>query len=252
MPGDAESPVVVLRSVYRTFAADTAPVHALRGAGLTVARGEFVAVMGPSGSGKSTLLNVVAGLERVDEGAVTVAGMSLVARSEADLARMRRRHVGMVFQFFHLLETMTVADNVVLAARLSGAGRRASVRRGHDLLDLLGLLERADALPGTLSGGQRQRLAIARALANEPTVLLADEPTGALDSAGAAEVLDLFTRLHRRGQTILMVTHDRQVAAGAERIVTMRDGRVSAPPEASASPDQARASEVAGASEVVA
>ncbi|WP_230205185.1 ABC transporter ATP-binding protein [Parafrankia elaeagni] len=252
MSGDVENPVVVLRSVYRTFAADTAPVHALRGAGLTVARGEFVAVMGPSGSGKSTLLNVVAGLERVDEGAVTVAGMSLVARSEADLARMRRRHVGMVFQFFHLLETMTVADNVVLAARLSGAGRRAAVRRGHDLLDLLGLLERADALPGTLSGGQRQRLAIARALANEPTVLLADEPTGALDSAGAAEVLDLFTRLHRRGQTILMVTHDRQVAAGAERIVTMRDGRVSAPPEASASPDRAQASEVAGASEVVA
>ncbi|CUU60196.1 putative ABC transport system ATP-binding protein [Parafrankia irregularis] len=229
--GDA---AVLLRSVYKTFAADTAPVHALRGAGLTVAHGEFVAVMGPSGSGKSTLLNVVAGLEHVDDGSVTVAGMSLASRSEADLARLRRRHIGMVFQFFHLLETMTVADNVVLAARLSGVGRRAAVRRGHDLLDLLGLLERADSLPGTLSGGQRQRLAIARALANEPTVLLADEPTGALDSAGAAEVLDLFTRLHRRGQTILMVTHDHQVAAGAERIVTMRDGRVSERPGAGA------------------
>lgn len=219
--------VVRLRSIYKTFAADTAPVRALRGANLTVARGEFVAVMGPSGSGKSTLLNVVAGLERIDDGAVTVAGTPLAGCSEADLARMRRRHVGMVFQFFHLLETMTVADNVVLAARLSGVGRRASVRRGHDLLDLLGLLERADSMPATLSGGQRQRLAIARALANEPTVLLADEPTGALDSAGATEVLDLFARLHQRGQTILMVTHDRQVAAGAERIVTMRDGHVS-------------------------
>lgn len=223
----SEEPAVRLRSVYRTFDAETAPVHALRGASLTVARGEFVAVMGPSGSGKSTLLNVVAGLERVDDGSVTVAGIALTALSEADLARLRRHHVGMVFQFFHLLEAMSVADNVVLAARLSGAGRRAAVRRGHDLLDLLGLLERADSMPGTLSGGQRQRLAIARALANEPTVLLADEPTGALDSAGAAEVLDLFTRLHERGQTILMVTHDPQVAAGAQRIVTMRDGRVS-------------------------
>jgi len=221
-----DEPVVRLWSVHRTFDAEVAPVHALRGASLTVRRGEFVAVMGPSGSGKSTLLNVVAGLERIDDGTVTVAGIPLTTLSETGLARLRRRHIGMVFQFFHLIEAMTVTDNVVLAARLSGASRRDAIRRGHDLLDLLGLLERADALPGTLSGGQRQRLAIARALANEPTVLLADEPTGALDSAGAAEVLELFTRLHAGGQTILMVTHDPQVAAGAQRIVTMRDGRV--------------------------
>jgi len=219
-------PVVSVVGVHRTFDAEVAPVRALRGASLTVWPGEFVVVTGPSGSGKSTLLNVVAGLERADDGSVSVAGQALGELSETQLARLRRRHVGMVFQFFHLLESMTAADNVVLAARLSGLGRRAAVRRARDLLDVLGLLERADALPATLSGGQRQRLAIARALAGSPTLLLADEPTGALDSAGAAEVLDLFTRLHARGQTIVMVTHDAAVAAGAQRIVSMRDGQI--------------------------
>ncbi|WP_007520512.1 ABC transporter ATP-binding protein [Pseudofrankia saprophytica] len=225
----SSEPVVAVVGVHRTFDAEVAPVQALRGASLTVWPGEFVAVTGPSGSGKSTLLNVIAGLERADDGSVVVAGQALGELSETRLARLRRRHVGMVFQFFHLLESMTAADNVVLAARLAGLGRRAAIRRAQDLLDVLGLLERAEALPATLSGGQRQRLAIARALAGSPTLLLADEPTGALDSAGAAEVLDLFTRLHARGQTIVMVTHDAAVAAGAQRIVTMRDGQVESP-----------------------
>ncbi|WP_081438963.1 ABC transporter ATP-binding protein [Pseudofrankia asymbiotica] len=227
--GTSPEPVVAVVGVHRTFDAEVAPVRALRGTSLTVWPGEFVAVTGPSGSGKSTLLNIIAGLERADDGSVVVAGQALGELSETRLARLRRRHVGMVFQFFHLLESMTAADNVVLAARLAGLGRRAAVRRAQDLLDVLGLLERAEALPATLSGGQRQRLAIARALAGSPTLLLADEPTGALDSAGAAEVLDLFTRLHARGQTIVMVTHDAAVAAGAQRIVAMRDGQIESP-----------------------
>ncbi|EIV94474.1 ABC transporter ATP-binding protein [Frankia sp. QA3] len=228
LPAATDQQDVVIRLVagHRVFDAERAAVHALRGASLAVRRGEFVAVMGPSGSGKSTLLNVIAGLERLDDGAVTLAGASLSELSEAALARLRRRHVGMVFQFFHLLDAMTVTENVLLAARLSGLPRRAATRRAHDLLDVLGLLERAEAMPAMLSGGERQRLAIARALANEPTVLLADEPTGALDSAGAAEILELFRRLHARGQTILLVTHDRQVAAGAQRIVLLRDGQL--------------------------
>jgi putative ABC transport system ATP-binding protein len=225
----AAQPVVAVVGAHRTFNAEAAPVRALRGASLTVWPGEFVAVTGPSGSGKSTLLNIIAGLERADGGSVVVAGQPLGELSETRLARLRRRHVGMVFQFFHLLESMTAADNVVLAARLAGLGRRAALGRARELLDVLGLLERAEALPATLSGGQRQRLAIARALAGSPTLLLADEPTGALDSAGAAEVLDLFTRLHARGQTIVVVTHDAAVAAAAQRIVTMRDGQLEQP-----------------------
>jgi putative ABC transport system ATP-binding protein len=219
-------PVLVARGLRRTFDADVAPVRALRGADLTVAAGEYLALMGPSGSGKSTLLNVIAGLERPDDGTVELAGDDLTAMSEAELARARRRHVGIVFQFFNLLETMTVLGNVALAARTAGMKRRPAEARAADLLDLLGLLDKASASPATLSGGQRQRLAIARALANQPTLLLADEPTGALDSDGAAEVLELFRLLHRRGQAILVVTHDRAVAARADRIVSMRDGVV--------------------------
>ena len=215
-----------VRGAYRTFEADLAPVRALRGADLEVRRGEFVAVMGPSGCGKSTLLNLVAGLDVADEGEVSVAGQSLTGMSEDDLARMRRRHIGIVFQFFNLLEGMTALENVVMPAVIAGTKRKAAETRARDLLDLLGLGDKAKAAPATLSGGQRQRLAIARALANEPTIVLADEPTGALDSDGGEEVLELFRRFHASGQTILMVTHDQPVADAAERIVRMRDGRV--------------------------
>ena len=210
----------------RTFDTDHAPVRALRGVDLEVRAGEFVALTGPSGSGKSTLLSIVAGLEQADDGSVRVGGVELAGASEADLARMRRRHVGIVFQFFNLIESMTAHENVALAALTGGASRREAGARAHRLLDLLGLLDRAGTSPSVLSGGERQRLAIARALANEPTLLLADEPTGALDSEGAAAVLDLFRRLHRDGQSILLVTHDPVVAAAAERVVTLRDGRV--------------------------
>jgi len=218
--------VLLVRGVRKTFEAENAPVRALRGADLTMVRGEFVAVMGPSGCGKSTLLNLIAGLDAADDGSIVLDGEEITGRTEDELARMRRRHIGIVFQFFNLLEGMSVLENVALPAIVAGSKRRAAETRARDLLDLLGLSDKVKAAPGVLSGGQRQRLAIARALANEPTLLLADEPTGALDSEGGQEVLELFSRLHRNGQTILMVTHDDDVAAAAQRIATMRDGRV--------------------------
>jgi putative ABC transport system ATP-binding protein len=228
------SPALVMRGVRKTFEAENAPVRALRGVDLTITSGEFVALIGPSGCGKSTLLNLVAGLDTPDEGEITVAGEEVTGRSEDDLARLRRRHIGLVFQFFNLLEGMTVLENVALPAVIAGRRRKMAETRARDLLDLLGISDKASAVPGVLSGGQRQRLAIARALANEPTLLLADEPTGALDSAGGDEVIELLRRLHTGGQTIAMVTHDAGVAAAAGRVVRMRDGRIE---EAEAEPE---------------
>jgi putative ABC transport system ATP-binding protein len=221
--------ILVVAAVYKSYEAEQAPVRALRGLSLELGRGEFCAVMGPSGCGKSTLLNLIAGLDDVDEGTISIDGELVTGRPEPVLADLRRRHIGIVFQFFNLLETMTALDNAVMPLLLAGAKRRRAERRARDLLGLLGLSSKADELPSTLSGGQRQRLAIARALANEPSVLLADEPTGALDSEGGDEILELFRRLHQDGQTILMVTHDAAVAAGAERVVRMTDGRLLAP-----------------------
>jgi putative ABC transport system ATP-binding protein len=218
--------VLIVRGVRKTYEAENAPVRALRGCDFTMRRGEFAAVMGPSGCGKSTLLNLVAGLDSADEGQIILAGEEVTGRSEDELAVMRRRHIGIVFQFFNLLEGMSVLENVALPAIVAGTKRRQAESRARDLLDLLGLSDKAKAAPGVLSGGQRQRLAIARALANQPTLVLADEPTGALDSEGGLEVLELFRRLHADGQTIMMVTHNPEVAAGAERLVQMRDGRV--------------------------
>jgi putative ABC transport system ATP-binding protein len=212
--------------VRKTFEAELAPVRAVRGVDLDIAAGEFVAIMGPSGCGKSTLLNLIAGLEVADDGEISIAEETITGKSEDDLARMRRRHIGVVFQFFNLLEGMSVLENVVLPAVIAGTKRKPAETRARDLLDLLGLADKAKDSPGLLSGGQRQRLAIARALANEPTLLLADEPTGALDSEGGHEVLELFKRLHSDGQTIIMVTHNEEVAAAADRIVRMRDGRI--------------------------
>jgi putative ABC transport system ATP-binding protein len=173
------------------------------------------------------LLNIIAGLDVPDEGEVFVAGESLKDKDANELARMRRTHIGIVFQFFNLLESMTVQENVVMPALIAGLKRKQAETRARDLLDLLSLPDKAKASPATLSGGQRQRLAIARALANRPTVLLADEPTGALDSDGGEEILELFRRLHDdTGQTILLITHDQPVADAASRLVRMKDGRV--------------------------
>jgi putative ABC transport system ATP-binding protein len=222
------TPVLEARAVTKTFESDGAPVRALRGLDFTMLSGEFVAIMGPSGCGKSTLLNLAAGLDTPTDGEIVVAGESLAGKDENDLARMRRAHIGIVFQFFNLLEGMSVLENVTLPAVIAGVGRRRAETRARDLLDLLGLGDKTREAPGVLSGGQRQRLAIARALANEPTLVLADEPTGALDSEGGGEVLELFRRLHAGGQAILLVTHDRDVAEAGDRIVRMRDGRIGA------------------------
>ena len=220
--------VLLVRGLRKSFGSETAPVRALRGVDLELKTGEFVAVMGPSGCGKSTLLNLVAGVDTPTRGEIMLAGLSLSSGGEDARTRIRREHIGFVFQFFNLLEGMSALENVVLAAVIAGAPRRRAEASAFGLLDLLGLAEKAQDAPAALSGGQRQRLSIARALVNEPTLLLADEPTGALDSTGAMEVLELFRRLHAGGQTILLVTHDRHVAEGAERVVFMRDGRLEA------------------------
>jgi putative ABC transport system ATP-binding protein len=223
-----------LRKTFDAADDEQVPVRALRGLDVTVAHGEFVAVMGPSGCGKSTLLNLVAGLETPTDGRIAIGGESVDGRSDDELAVMRRRHIGLVFQFFNLLEGMSVLENVSLPMVVAGRTRKQAESRAMDLLDLLGIADKARKSPGVLSGGQRQRLSIARALANDPTLLLADEPTGSLDSEGGAEVLGLFRRLHADGQTIVMVTHDDEVAASADRIVRMRDGRIDDGPAATA------------------
>jgi putative ABC transport system ATP-binding protein len=231
------TPALSIAGIRKTFDAtedDQVPVRALRGVDLDVDPGAFVAVMGPSGCGKSTLLNLVAGLDTPTDGEIKIAGEPLAGLSEDDLARMRRRHIGIVFQFFNLLEGMSVRENVALPAVVAGRSRAQADSRAMDLLDLLGIADKASNSPGVLSGGQRQRLSIARALANEPTLLLADEPTGSLDSAGGMEILELFRRLHAGGQTIVMVTHDDDVAGAADSIVRMKDGRIDDGAEVSA------------------
>jgi len=239
MAGGGNVNVLETRGLRKSYESEGVPVRALRGVDLLMAEGEFVAVMGPSGCGKSPLLNLAAGLDVPSEGEIMVAGESLVGKDENQLARMRRAHIGIVFQFFNLLEGMSVLENVALPAIIAGSSRKQAETRARDLLDLLGLADKVRNAPGVLSGGQRQRLAIARALANKPTLLLADEPTGALDTAGGAEVLELFRRLHADGQAILLVTHDREVADAADRIILMRDGRIDdgSTPTETASPD---------------
>ncbi|MFI1992074.1 ABC transporter ATP-binding protein [Actinoplanes sp. NPDC020271] len=216
--------MIELRSVSRAYG-DGPP--ALNDVSLTIARGEAVAVLGPSGSGKSTLLNLVAGLDRPTGGTVTVDGVRVDELGESGSARYRRTKVGMVFQSFHLLDDLTVFDNVVLPAQLGGMSRGASRRRAVELLEALGVARFADGFPGRLSGGERQRVAVARALMNRPAVLLADEPTGALDSVSGQDVRKLLTELHADGQTIVLVTHDLALAgACATRTVRLVDGRV--------------------------
>ena len=198
---------------------------ALNGVSLTVEEGEFTAVMGPSGSGKSTLLNMVAGLDRPTSGAVQVAGSDLGRMGEAALARFRRDRIGFVFQFFHLLPNLTALENVLIPAQLKS--RTSAEARGRQLLGELGIGEVADRYPARLSGGQQQRVAIARALINRPTLLLADEPTGALDTKSGEQVMDQLMQLHRQGQTIILVTHDAKLATRhAVRVLSVMDGRI--------------------------
>jgi putative ABC transport system ATP-binding protein len=200
---------------------------ALDGVSLTIEAGELTAVMGPSGSGKSTLLNLIAGLDRPTQGRVVVDGIDVGKLSEARLARFRRERLGFIFQFFNLLPNLTVLDNVLLPAELVGTGAREANAKARDLLAQLGMGDKQNDYPGRLSGGQRQRAAIARALINRPAVILADEPTGALDSRTGDQVMDVIEELNQGGQTVLLVTHDAKVAGRyAQRIISLRGGSV--------------------------
>ncbi|HHN94077.1 MAG TPA: ABC transporter ATP-binding protein [Anaerolineae bacterium] len=215
--------VVGLRKVYRT---GEVTFEALKGISLEVAAGDFVAIMGPSGSGKSTLLHLVGGLDRPTAGTVQVGGRELHALNETALAKFRRRQIGFIFQFFNLIDNLTVQANVELPALLAGGDRRRVRERAERLLERLGIGAQAHKYPWGLSGGQQQRVAIARALINEPTLLLADEPTGNLDSTSGQEVLDILEEFNRQGQTTLIVTHDARAAARAKTVLVLQDGRI--------------------------
>jgi putative ABC transport system ATP-binding protein len=218
------TPVLRARGLHKHYGTGDGLVRAVDSVDLDVASGETVAVMGPSGCGKSTLLHLLGGLDRPSGGELWLAGRRADQLSERALARMRRSDVGFVFQAFHLMEELTAVENVELSALLAGRSPKAARRRATDLLERVGLADRATFLPSALSGGQRQRVAIARALCNEPLVVFADEPTGNLDSAATVEVLRLFESLHEAGQTLVIVTHDERIAATADRLISMRDG----------------------------
>jgi ABC-type lipoprotein export system ATPase subunit len=199
-------------------------VRAVDEVDLDVASGETVAVMGPSGCGKSTLLHLLGGLDRASGGELWLDGQRIDQLGERALARLRRDKIGFIFQAFHLMDELTAAENVELPALLAGRSARSARRRAAELLDRVGLADRAGHLPSQLSGGQRQRVAIARALVSHPQLVLADEPTGNLDSQATVEVLRMFEDLHSSGQTLLVVTHDSRIAATADRLISMRDG----------------------------
>ncbi len=212
------------RDLCRQYGRDDSLVRAVDHVDLDVAAGETLAVMGPSGCGKSTLLHLLGGLDRASAGELWVAGQRIDQMSERGLAAIRRNGVGFVFQAFHLMDELTAVENIELPLLLAGRPARTARRRAVQLLDQIGLADRARHLPSQLSGGQRQRVAIARALANEPLIVLADEPTGNLDSEATLEVLRLFESLHDAGQTLVVVTHDARIAATADRLISMRDG----------------------------
>lgn len=217
--------VLSARGLRKDFGSDNGLVQAVAGVDLDVRAGESVAIVGASGCGKSTLLYLLGGLERPTGGSLRLGDRQLERLGETGLARIRRRWLGFVFQAFHLVDELTAQENVELPALLAGASPAAARSQARRLLGQVGLTERAGYLPSALSGGQCQRVAIARALVNDPAVLLADEPTGNLDSASTSDVLRLFERLHSAGQTLVIVTHDDRVAATADRLITMRDGR---------------------------
>jgi putative ABC transport system ATP-binding protein len=220
-------PVIDLQQVVKTYDSPSQPFTALRGVSLQVQPGEFVAVVGKSGSGKTTLLNVLAGIDRATSGSITVDGTQVNSLSESQLAEWRGRTIGLVFQFFQLLPTLTVAENVMLAmdfVKVIPAAQRRS--RALELLERISISDQADKLPTNLSGGQQQRAAIARALANDPPILMADEPTGNLDEATRESVLELFAKLNADGRTIIVVTHERDISRYTNRQVTLVDGRV--------------------------
>jgi len=225
-PRADKSPLIQLADVSKTYGRDGVPVQALRSVDLTVAEGELTAVMGPSGSGKSTLLHILGLLDANYEGTYHLGGERMSGRSQDELSRLRNREIGFVFQQFHLLPQLTMLENAALPALYARDRSPAECRHlARMRLEQVGLGNRLDHRPNEVSAGQRQRTAIARALVNEPRLILADEPTGALDSKSAQELMDLFSQLHEAGSTVLLITHDRDVASVAERIIHVRDGQ---------------------------
>ena len=224
------SEVATCRGLSRTFETDAVPVHALRGVDFELAGGEWVSLAGPSGSGKSTLLHLIGGLDRPTCGAITVDGLDLGALADADLADLRLRKIGFVFQAYNLVPVLSALENVEFILQLQGVARAERRRRATDALDALGLADMAGRRPGELSGGQQQRVAIARAIVTEPVLLLADEPTANLDTGTTEELLEVLRQLNqRRGVTILTATHDPVVMSYASRCVQLRDGRIALP-----------------------
>jgi putative ABC transport system ATP-binding protein len=224
-----ERAIIETRGLTKVFGSNGMAVHALRGIDLTVRRGEFVALVGPSGSGKSTLMAIIGCLDSPTGGTYALDGTNVEGLSGTALARTRNEKIGFVFQSYNLLPKASIARNVELPLLYAGLGRRERRRRALELLEQVGIPEKANVLPAQLSGGQRQRVAIARALANTPALLLADEPTGALDSKTGEDVLGLFKQLHRMGNSVVLVTHDPHIASFAERKVELRDGLVVTP-----------------------
>jgi putative ABC transport system ATP-binding protein len=218
--------IIETRGLRREYPGDAAPVRAIDDLDLVIAAGEHVSVMGPSGCGKSTLLHLLGGLERPSAGEIWLGGERVDRLSETAWSRLRRRHIGFVFQAFHLVDELTAVENVELPAVLLGLAPAIARRRAMELLDRLAVADRAGHLPARLSGGERQRVAMARALVNDPLVVLADEPTGNLDSHATAEILRLLVGMRDTGQTVLVVTHDPRVAAVGDRVVGLRDGRI--------------------------
>ncbi|MFC7224540.1 ABC transporter ATP-binding protein [Halalkalicoccus sp. GCM10025322] len=225
MDATAEAVAVALEDVTRTYTIGE-PINALDGVSLSIPRGSYTAIMGPSGSGKSTLMNLVGCLDRPTAGTVRIDGRDVTGLSDRERTALRGRSIGFVFQTFNLMPRLSALENVALPLVFQGTSRSERHERARSLLGRVGLEDRADHRPNQLSGGQRQRVAIARALANDPAMLLADEPTGNLDTETGARILGLFQQLHEEGHTVVMVTHERAVAEHAERIVRMIDGTV--------------------------
>lgn len=218
--------VITVNNLVKEYGSGAAMVKALRGVDLEIARGSFTCIVGPSGHGKSTLMHMLGGLDHPTSGVVTIDGQEIFQLGNKDLARLRAQKIGFVFQFFNLLQSLTATENIETALMLAGVPEEQQKKRAKELLQIVGLEEKANAKPRQLSGGQQQRVAIARALANDPPILLMDEPTGNLDSEAETEVMSVLETLNRQGKTIIFVTHSNEIAARAEHLILVRDGQV--------------------------